>query len=262
MFIFCTCMNSDPFSSVKTCQKRILILFIVINRRVKVFHLNAFSSPVFCLWCFFVCSLATLWRWPVLYLLRSKHGQQMRSTNLCRREALVWAGSLPAWIPFHGWEHQKSSGDGKGPSSGWADSEQRELWRSATSPGEQGPGSKLCPGPRTSYNCTGWPEEKMVNYCPQSTRFNSKVLKGLKIQTTCGQFTFFSWMLMKTNLWRGASPALALLEPAQSLVSRASKRWKPLWAVAEEESQRLTKVQHVHRGSFYNPLKQFCTSDL
>lgn len=151
-------MNLDPFSSVTTCQKRILILFIVINRRAKVFHLNAFSSPVFCLWHFFVCSLATLWRWPVLYLLRSEHGQQ-RSTNLCRREAFVWAGSLPVWIPFHGWEHQKSSGDGKGPSSGWADSEQRELWRSATSPGEQGPGSKLCPGPRTSCNCTGSPEE-------------------------------------------------------------------------------------------------------
>lgn len=168
-------MNSDPFSSVTTCQKRILILFIVINRRAKVFHLNAFSCPVFCLWRFFVCS--------VLYLLRSEYGQQMRSTNLCQREAFVWAGFLPVWIPFHGWEHQKSSGDGKGPSSGWADSEQRELWRSATSPGEQGPGSRLSPGPQTSYNCTGSPEEtteskvstvpkKLINYYPQSTQFS------------------------------------------------------------------------------------------
>lgn len=79
--------------------------------------------------------------------------------NLLRVEMWTsWCWSLPVWIPFHGWEHQKSSGDGKGPSSGWADSEQRELWHFATSPGEQGPGSKLCPGPRTSYNCTGSPE--------------------------------------------------------------------------------------------------------
>lgn len=56
------------------------------------------------------------------------------------------------------------------------------------------------------------------------------------------RLTFLSRTVMKRNLWRGATPAPAWRGPAQSFCSRASNRWKPLWA---EQKQR--DLRHNYR---------------
>lgn len=67
-----------------------------------------------------------------------------------------------------------------------------------------------------------------------------------------GQVTFLSRMLMKRNLWRGASPAPAWLGLNQSLCSRASKRWKPLWAGQDREKSIMNQSQTArHVKSFH-----------
>lgn len=53
-------------------------------------------------------------------------------TNETNNDCRIYLVSLPAWSPFHGWVHQRSSSDGRGPSSGWAGSGRHEPSRSAT----------------------------------------------------------------------------------------------------------------------------------
>lgn len=53
---------------------------------------------------------------------------------------------------------------------------------------------------------------------------------------------------MKRNLWRGASPAPAWLGLNQSLCSRASKRWKPLWAGQKREKLSEAEKQYESRA--------------
>lgn len=56
------------------------------------------------------------------------------------------------------------------------------------------------------------------------------------------QITFLSWILMRRNLWRGASPTPAWLGLNESHWSKASKRWKPLWA-----GQRREKLSEMEK---------------
>lgn len=70
----------------------------------------------------------------------------------------------PAWSLFHGWEHRKSSSDGRDPSSDWTGSGRREPSHSATSPDAPARDSERRPDPRTSCSCTASPEEPTVKY--------------------------------------------------------------------------------------------------
>lgn len=270
----------------------------------------------------------------------------------------------PAWSLFHGWEHRKSSSDGRDPSSDWTGSGRREPSHSATSPDAPARDSERRPDPRTSCSCTASPEEPTVKYynhvlkstlvlrniIPQlnyeaqwgyvcylfekiSEKFalkrndsiwlqkhtnKGKKPRGLKIfglvtwlprrlichtfsllwaaythalsehhlyllkhpltkihlrtssciwkplqigpfgilfsarpegytectEASVSQITSLSRMLIKRNLWRGAIPTPAWLGPTESLCSRASKRWKPLWAGQKRQKVSATAKQY------------------